>query len=180
MEAASQILQCTSTCLVVLVLSAAKPGANQYNTSYMVPLVRWSFSVAQTRTRLSLVSINTFYRFANAFNSYMMSPLLFSKGSADPKLTISLGRLPGYVSSAQAPTKKAPWRTIREVGFCSSVSVALSDDAYEVLWDGVHASMPLPQYAKVTMKLENVLEGDFFNEYIKIGRLLVQGLRRVE
>lgn len=109
-----------------------------------------------------------------------MSTLIPSKGLAIPKLNVFLGSLLGYVSSAQAPTKKAPWRTIREVGFCSSVSVALSDEAHQALWNGVQASVSIPQYAKVIMKLENVLSGDFFTEYIKKGGLLAEEVQAIE
>ncbi|EXJ58968.1 hypothetical protein A1O7_06399 [Cladophialophora yegresii CBS 114405] len=99
-----------------------------------------------------------------------MSPL-FPTGSAPaPKVNISVGELPGYVSSSQAPTKRPPWHTIREVSYGRSATIMLPDDLHRIIWDSVMADTSRPKYAKVIMKLEDVLKGDFFNEYIKKGR----------
>ena len=97
---------------------------------------------------------------------------LFPPGSAPaPKTTVSIGQLPGYVSTSQAPTRRAPWRSIREVSSSDSVTVVLPDELYTIIWDSVEADVSIPKYAKVIMKLEDVLKGDFFTEYIKKGGL---------
>jgi ribonuclease P/MRP protein subunit RPP40 len=98
-----------------------------------------------------------------------MSPL-FPLGSAPaPKVKISVGQLPGYVSFSQAPTKRPPWQTIREIPYGDSVTITLPDAMHRIIWDSVEADVSKPKYAKVIMKLEEVLKGEFFTEYIKKG-----------
>jgi hypothetical protein len=105
--------------------------------------------------------------------SCKMSPL-FPLGSASaPKTTVSLGQLPGYVAPSQVPTKRAPWQSIREVSYGDSATVILPDDLYSIIWDSVEADVSIPKYAKVIMKLEEVLKGEFFTEYIKKGGLIL-------
>ncbi|OCT52000.1 ribonuclease P [Cladophialophora carrionii] len=102
-----------------------------------------------------------------------MSPL-FPIGSAPaPKVQISMGELPGYVSFSQAPTKRPPWHTIREVSYGSSATIMLPDDLHHLVWDSVTAEISRPKYAKVIMRLEEVLKGEFFTEYIKKGNVLI-------
>ncbi|ETI22059.1 hypothetical protein G647_06130 [Cladophialophora carrionii CBS 160.54] len=102
-----------------------------------------------------------------------MSPL-FATGSAPaPKVQISMGELPGYVSFSQAPTKRPPWHTIREVSYSSSATIMLPDDLHHLLWDSATAEISRPKYAKVIMRLEEVLKGEFFTEYIKKGNVLM-------
>ena len=42
---------------------------------------------------------------------------------------------------------------------------------YDVVWEGVKAKISNVQYSRVIMSLSELLEGDFFNKYIKIGIL---------
>jgi ribonuclease P/MRP protein subunit RPP40 len=46
--------------------------------------------------------------------------------------------------------------------------VVLPDELYQII--GQNVVGPQTEYAKVVMKLEDLLEGDFFTEYIKRGR----------
>ena len=98
-----------------------------------------------------------------------MSTLFPATSGLTPKVIIGAGQLPGYVAALQAPTKRPPWRTIRQVSYVDSVTVILPDDLYRTVWDGVETEMSRPKYAKVIMKLEDVLKGDFFTKYIKKG-----------
>ncbi|KIW67570.1 hypothetical protein PV04_06810 [Phialophora macrospora] len=99
---------------------------------------------------------------------------LFPSGSAPaPKVKISVGQLPGYVSFSQAPTKRPPWQIIREIPYGDSVTVTLPHDLHRIIWDSVEADISRPKYAKVIMKLEEVLKGEFFTEYIKKGNVLM-------
>ncbi len=105
----------------------------------------------------------------------MMSTLFPAPSGPVPKVIISAGQLPGYVAASHAPTKRAPWRTIHEVTYVNSVTVMLPVDLHRVIWNGVEKDVPRPKYAKVIMKLEDLLRGDFFTKYIKKGGLhLVQ------
>ena len=98
-----------------------------------------------------------------------MSTLFPAVSGPVPKVNVCAGQLPGYVAASQAPTKRTPWRTIRQVTYGYSVTVILPDTLHRVIWDGVEADLSRPQYAKVIMKLEDVLRGEFFTEYIKKG-----------
>jgi hypothetical protein len=72
--------------------------------------------------------------------------------------------------ASQAPTKKSPWRTIREVEYVQRATATLPEELYDIIWRDVDASTGGLNYAKVIMKLEHILRGDFFNEYIKRGK----------
>ena len=87
-----------------------------------------------------------------------------------PKVSISSGPLPPYVSPSEAPTKKAPWRTVRNVGFVKTVTATLPEELYDFIWREIETSIASAKYSKVIMKLEDVLQGNFFNEYIKRGK----------
>lgn len=88
------------------------------------------------------------------------------------KVNVTTGPLPAYVSAGQAPTKKSPWRTIRDVAFSHSATLILPDELYQIIWNSIEASVPKLRYAKVMMKLEEVLQREFFTEYIKKGESL--------
>lgn len=45
----------------------------------------------------------------------------------------------------------------------------MPDEMYEIIWNALDAEVKKTKYAKVIMKLQEVLEGDFFTEYIKKG-----------
>ncbi|KAL6251265.1 hypothetical protein RBB50_001473 [Rhinocladiella similis] len=90
-----------------------------------------------------------------------------------PKVSISSGPLPPYVSPSEAPTKKAPWRTVRNVGFVKTVTATLPEELYDFIWREIETSIASAKYSKVIMKLEDVLQGNFFNEYIKRENILM-------
>lgn len=90
----------------------------------------------------------------------------------EPKVFTTLGTLPSYIDSSQPPTKKQPWRAINEVGFIKSVEMIMPEELYELIWRRVEEQLKPVKYAKVVMKLEDVLDGAFFTEYIKKGEQL--------
>lgn len=94
---------------------------------------------------------------------------LFNDRSSPGKINLNLGSLPTYVSSTQAPTKRFPWRIIRDSDCIHSVTVMLPDEIYGLIWQAVESEIPKIRYAKVIMKLEELLQGEFFNMYIKRG-----------
>ena len=105
--------------------------------------------------------------------------------SPTPKLFVTTGALPAYIDASQLPTKRTPWRQIRELSFVKSVSLSLPDVLYAKLktWengtgdgDGFDSSagskIEARNHSKVIMKLEEVVTGEFFTEYIKKGRCI--------
>jgi len=100
---------------------------------------------------------------------------LFDFDSADrrnPKTQVRVAQLPAYIDPKQPPTKKTPWRTINEVPFLQSVSLVLPQELYDVIWDKIEDKSKKAGYAKVIMKLQDVLDGAFFTEYIKKGETI--------
>ncbi|KAK5260564.1 hypothetical protein LTR40_003932 [Exophiala xenobiotica] len=102
-----------------------------------------------------------------------MPGVLPDPSGPSPKVNISSGPVPAYISASQAPTKKSPWRTIREVEYVQRATATLPEELYDIIWRDVDASMGGLDYARVIMKLEDILQGDFFNEYIKRGNILM-------
>lgn len=49
------------------------------------------------------------------------------------------------------------------------VQLMLPQELYNVIWKDVEAKITSIQYSRVIMCLSELLEGDFFNKYIKIG-----------
>jgi hypothetical protein len=103
-------------------------------------------------------------------------PDFFASGDGRPesKIFTTLGELPGYIDRSQPPTKRQPWRAISDVGFVRNVELVLPEELYEVMWRRAEENLTPITYAKVIMKLEDVLNGDFFTEYIKKGKLIIR------
>ena len=49
------------------------------------------------------------------------------------------------------------------------MQLTLPQELYDVIWKKVEAKISNVQYSRVIMSLSEILEGDFFNKYIKIG-----------
>jgi hypothetical protein len=88
----------------------------------------------------------------------------------DSKIYTTLGTLPSFINRNQPPTKKQPWRAINEVGFVKSVEMILPEELYQLIWRKVEEETKPVKYARVIMKLKDVLDGEFFTEYIKKGK----------
>jgi len=97
-------------------------------------------------------------------------PFATNQDRLDPKLNVTLGTLPAYIDAKQPPTKKAPWRqTTRGIPFAQSATLVFPDELYRVIWEAVQMELVRWRYAKVVMKLGEVLDGDFFTRYVKRG-----------
>ncbi|OAP54467.1 hypothetical protein AYL99_11568 [Fonsecaea erecta] len=102
-----------------------------------------------------------------------MSPLLPKAPSSASKINITSGQLPPYVTASQAPTKKSPWRTIRGLDYNQYAAVIMPEELYHLIWKKVEANIMPMKYSKVIMKLEDVLNGEFFTAYVKRGNILM-------
>lgn len=89
--------------------------------------------------------------------------------AANSKMRVTQGSLPPYIDAAQPPPKKSPWRQIKELPFVSTLIMLMPDEMCQMIWNKLDAEVKTMKYAKVIMKLQEVLEGDFFTEYIKKG-----------
>ena len=60
---------------------------------------------------------------------------------------------------------------MREVAYNHSATVMLPEELYHIIWKFIQADIPVMRYAKVIMKLEDVLNGEFFTRYLKKGEI---------
>ena len=113
-----------------------------------------------------------------------------------PKCYFTSSVLPEYIDHDQLPMKKKPFSTMSQHDCSYSVGVPLrvlslallrcffqltvvmpssqADDMNSKLDSGIGTL----QYAQVYMKLNEVIEGDFFNHYIKSGMLYINSSLR--
>lgn len=99
-------------------------------------------------------------------------PSIFDFGGRDglqSKMKVSQGSLPPYIDAAQPPTKKSPWHQIKELPFVHTFTMLMPDEMYQMVWTKLDAEVKTIKYAKVIMKLHEVLEGEFFTQFIKKG-----------
>lgn len=89
-----------------------------------------------------------------------------------PKCIYTRTALPSYVDQAQPPQKRKPFSSIRGLAWAHTVDLNIPTEISQLLETEITRLNNL-RYAKVIMKLVDVLEGDFFNEYIKKGNILM-------
>lgn len=95
--------------------------------------------------------------------------------------------LPDQLHEKNLPVKKPPFSTIRQRPFIHTVSLSypalgdiserlfqldliLPDEICALIEQRLNIEDALPRYARVQMSLLDILSGDFFNQYIKIGQ----------
>ncbi|KAL5359611.1 ribonuclease P 40kDa subunit-domain-containing protein [Aspergillus floccosus] len=89
------------------------------------------------------------------------------------KCYTTISELPSYIDPKQPPTKKAPFSAIWGHSFVHTVEVILPEDAYNTVQQSLHTKLQSIRFARVFMPLSSLLEGDFFNTYIKSGDVLM-------
>ncbi|KAH7144088.1 ribonuclease P 40kDa subunit [Dactylonectria macrodidyma] len=89
-----------------------------------------------------------------------------------PKCFATYGTM-GHVDPKQAPHRGKPWSAIMSQDFIHKVDLVLPSELFELVFEKVIETRQSPQYSKVTMTLGDILEGDFFTEYIKKGNVIM-------
>ncbi|KAE8152143.1 ribonuclease P 40kDa subunit-domain-containing protein [Aspergillus avenaceus] len=89
------------------------------------------------------------------------------------KCYTSVANLSAFVDPKHPPTKKAPFSTIWGHPFVHTVEVLLPERVYKTIQSSVETKLPKLRYARVFMSLSALLEGDFFNTYVKTGNILM-------
>lgn len=89
-----------------------------------------------------------------------------------PKCYFTYGVM-AHVDPAQPPSKGKPWTTLASRDFIHQVDVILPQEVFGLFQQKVLDKHKPPQYKRVTMTLGQVLEKDFFQEYIKIGNIIM-------
>ncbi|GKZ29056.1 ribonuclease P protein subunit p40 [Aspergillus brasiliensis] len=85
------------------------------------------------------------------------------------KCFTTIGQLPAFIDPKQPPTKRSPFSAILGHPFVHTVEVILPKD----IFSRVQPQLQRLRYARVFMSLSSLLEGEFFNTYIKTGNILM-------
>jgi ribonuclease P/MRP protein subunit RPP40 len=93
----------------------------------------------------------------------------------DTKICFSHSVLPSYIDPQNVSTKKKPFSTFNKQRFSHSLDLILPEEIYELVQAEVaRADGPArAQYARVHMKVGELLDGDFLNGYIKQGNIMM-------
>ncbi|KAK6227597.1 ribonuclease P 40kDa subunit [Colletotrichum tabaci] len=78
-----------------------------------------------------------------------------------------------HVEPKQLPTKGKPWAPILGQRFNHKVELVLPQECYELVRQKLVKELAAPTFHRVIMTLGQVLDGAFFNEYIKRGNVLM-------
>ncbi|CAG8980437.1 hypothetical protein HYALB_00012924 [Hymenoscyphus albidus] len=79
----------------------------------------------------------------------------------------------GHLDPKQPPTKRKPFSAILAHPFVHKVQLVLPAEIYEIIKNEVFREEERPDYSRVILPLKALLEGEFFNQYIKIGNILM-------
>ncbi|EUC37580.1 hypothetical protein COCCADRAFT_1456 [Bipolaris zeicola 26-R-13] len=91
----------------------------------------------------------------------------------DTKVYFSHSILPSYVDPQNVSTKKKPFSALNKQKYSHTLDLILPEEIYEILRDGLQRSdgPARAQYARVHMKLGEILEKEFLDGYIKQGNI---------
>ena len=82
---------------------------------------------------------------------------------------IAMGELPPFIDPDQPPLRRNPWACINKEPFIREATLVLPDDLFHLLWDKLPTAVKSAPYAKVIMKLQDVLDGAFLDQDVKKG-----------
>ncbi|KAI9051010.1 hypothetical protein LZ554_005118 [Drepanopeziza brunnea f. sp. 'monogermtubi'] len=90
----------------------------------------------------------------------------------EPKCDVTHGVM-GHLDPKQPPVKRKPFASILAQRFIQKVELVLPEELYEIIKKDLSADFAKPVYSRVILSLSALLEGEFFNEYIKRGNVLM-------
>ncbi|KAH8649943.1 ribonuclease P 40kDa subunit-domain-containing protein [Xylariales sp. PMI_506] len=79
----------------------------------------------------------------------------------------------------QLPTKGKPWSTLLSQDFIHKVDLIVPQDAFEKLRMKLAQDAYSPGYSRVIMKLGDILDGEFFTQYVKVGNVAMLSEGRI-
>ncbi|PSS20126.1 hypothetical protein M430DRAFT_100089 [Amorphotheca resinae ATCC 22711] len=88
----------------------------------------------------------------------------------EPKCYVTHGTM-GHLDPKQPPVKRKPFAAILNEGFIQKAELILPEELYEIIKKDFFNETTKPVYSRVILPLKALLEGEFFNEYIKKGIL---------
>ncbi|KAI1201691.1 ribonuclease P 40kDa subunit [Nemania serpens] len=90
-----------------------------------------------------------------------------------PKCFVTYGTM-SYPDPEQLPTKAKPWSTLLSQDYVHKVDLVLPEALLKLVKEKIlDDTARIPSYQRVIMTLGQVLEGDFFTQYIKIGNIMM-------
>ncbi|KAM3418975.1 hypothetical protein BST61_g4932 [Cercospora zeina] len=91
-----------------------------------------------------------------------------TKDGANPRCLVTVSTLSNYIDHGRPPTKKRPFTTIRGQTFSHTLDLLLPAPATTSLHNALDSITTIElTYAKVNMKLSDLVSGDFFDSCIK-------------
>ncbi|PNS19821.1 hypothetical protein CAC42_7788 [Sphaceloma murrayae] len=90
-----------------------------------------------------------------------------------PKCFFTHVHLSHTIDEKQPPTKKKPFSNFAETHFNHTIDVVLPKTAETRLAEKLEKIIGGIRYARVHLKLKDVIEGDFFDRYIKRGNIVL-------
>lgn len=93
----------------------------------------------------------------------------------DTKIYFSHSVLPSYIDPQNVSTKKHPFSTFNKQHFSHSLDLVLPEEIWESVQMALEANDRLrrPQYARLHLKLGEVIESEFLDNYIKQGNIMM-------
>ncbi|KAF2745548.1 hypothetical protein M011DRAFT_469600 [Sporormia fimetaria CBS 119925] len=95
-----------------------------------------------------------------------------------PKVQFTHSLLPSYIDPQNVTTKKKPFSIFNANPFSHTLELILPEEVYELVRARLETAnddaIPRPQYARVYMKLEDLLCGEFFIQYVKMGNIMMR------
>ncbi|KAH7027084.1 ribonuclease P 40kDa subunit-domain-containing protein [Macrophomina phaseolina] len=87
-----------------------------------------------------------------------------------------------HFDDRQLSTKKKPFATVSAQLFSHTADLILPDEVYAVIKQELDGSAGTFHYARVNMTLGELIDGEFFNHYIKTGNILMlsEGRRGID
>ncbi|EPQ64248.1 Bgt-2764 [Blumeria graminis f. sp. tritici] len=85
----------------------------------------------------------------------------------------------GHLDPKQAPTKRKPYSAILKHTFIQRAKLMIPEELFSIISEVVLPQFPAPAYSRVILPLRALLEGDFFNTYIKLGNILMLSEGRI-
>ncbi|KAI1437238.1 ribonuclease P 40kDa subunit [Xylaria sp. CBS 124048] len=90
-----------------------------------------------------------------------------------PKCFVTYGTM-SHPNASQLPTKVKPWSALLSQDYVHKVDLILPEESLQLIKGGIlDDPSRIPSYFRLIMTLGQVLEGDFFTQYIKVGNIIM-------
>ncbi|KAL4920229.1 ribonuclease P 40kDa subunit-domain-containing protein [Aspergillus aurantiobrunneus] len=93
--------------------------------------------------------------------------------SGREKCYTTVAQLPHFIDPKQPPITKPPFSAITGHPFVHTVEVTMPKEVYSSIESSLNSRLQKLRYTYLSMTLSSLIEGDFFNTYIKTGNILM-------